>query len=343
MSLTLDRSRETWPDIIRGFAIVTIVIYHMGLAITEVGDVHWKFFALCGIFAPIPLSLLFLISGIFSSKLMPGRWSAPLTFRIAGLIYVFVVWTIIEAIVSSYLNGSELPFDIIKYVMNPDSTLWFIWALVIFHVVAKLCFNRLWGVLLLTSLAVFILYFGGIIESDSFVYRNIFTYAIVFFAGIQIKNIKRINIFKHWIILLVSSIIYFVASIFIFKGTDSKSGLMIYGLLTWIAIPTAISGAHFLSRLGPVMNPIAWIGRNSLGVYLGHPIVILIMMKADWLVRFVDSASGPAFLLVFLLGLIAAFLSMTLFIVASGMKFVPLYGPPRFIFAAMKERAPVAR
>lgn len=310
----------------RGFAIVTVVFFHVALTLDTVGQVDWKVWLLINLFAPIPIALFFFVSGLFSRRVVKGGWSAGLGHRLAGLMYAFVVWSIIEAITQTALTGLVPRPDVWRYLLDPGSTLWFVWALAIFTFGAHLVWTRWPGLTVGVSIIASALSFGGVIAVDSFVYENLLRFAPFFLLGLAAPALEAMVARRRWLIAAVGSIAYAaLTALAAYAGPSGWAGAVL-AVMTWISIPTSIAGCMVISRLPLFGQVIQWLGENSLGIYLGHPVAIMLLVAA--LRSIWTQGNEPLFIPVFALTLPALFASAALYWLAVRSGLTALYVPP---------------
>ncbi|MBB5747412.1 acyltransferase family protein [Brevundimonas variabilis] len=323
------RVREPWADIARGFAIVTVIFFHVVLALDAIGDVHGKVFVLIHVFAPIPMALFFFVSGLFSKKLVRGGLSSPLGFRVLDLFYVFVVWSLIEAFIRTAISGSVGHFDPVGYLINPISNLWFIWALVLFTLVSAMCSGRSAAVLMVAAAFISLCSFTNVLVLDNLVHNHVAKYAVFFFVGVFAVDLAGVSKLKSIPVFGVLALIYVMVTIGLAgKFSEGLNGF-VFALLTWIAVPTAISGCYVLGKINAVRVVIGWFGKNSLGLYVGHPIAIMLLMVGYQ--QLVPIDGEPALVSAFVLTLMAIAFSVGLLMIASFCGFKALYQAPRSI------------
>lgn len=322
----LEADRRPWADMARGFSIVTVVFFHVALSLDTVGTVDWKVWLLINLFAPIPIALFFFVSGLFTRRVVEGGWSAGLGRRLVGLLYAFVVWSLIEAIVQIALAGRIHRPDIWRYLLDPESTLWFVWALAIFTVGAHLFWTRWPRLSLGVSIIASALSFSGVIAIDSFVYQNVLRFFPFFLLGLAAPSLEALVARRRWLIASAGAATYTaLTALAPYGGASGWSGTVL-AAMTWISIPTSIAGCMMISRLPLFGQMIQWLGKNSLGIYLGHPVAIMLLVAASRLVW--SPGDGPMLMPVFALTLPAVFASAALYWLAVRSRVTALYVPP---------------
>lgn len=143
------KSRVGWVDTARGISIILVVLTHA---------IHWLGFA--GVTAPaellafdaaaegIRMPLFFTAAGLFAAKWAAVGWRELFNRKLALLVWTFLIW---QVAVFSYKFGAasilpdqqdgSLASHLLRVVVSPirpNAELWFLWALVVFFIAAKL-------------------------------------------------------------------------------------------------------------------------------------------------------------------------------------------------------------
>lgn len=137
------QSRVEWADYARGICIVLVVMMHATLGV-EAATGQTGFMHLAVEFAkPFRMPDFFLISGLFLSRVIDRDWRLYLDRKVVHFLYFYVLWMLIQgAFKWPALGLSEGPGAVFEAFLlafvEPFGTLWFIYLLPIFFVVAKL-------------------------------------------------------------------------------------------------------------------------------------------------------------------------------------------------------------
>lgn len=322
----LDAERKPWADMARGFAIVTVVFFHVALSLDTVGQIDWRVWLLVNLFAPIPIALFFFVSGLFGRSVVAGGWGGGLGRRLGGLLYAFTIWSIIEACLKAAVTGVLPRPDLSHYLIDPQSTLWFVWALAIFTFGAHLLWRRWPRLTLSASVVISALSYCDLIVVDSFVYENLLRFACFFLLGLSAPSLEAIVSRRRWLIFGLGSVVYAaLAAVATFAIGPDRAGLVL-AIMTWLSIPTAIAGCMLTGSLPGPGRVIRWLGKNSLGIYLGHPVAILLLIAS--LASVWRPGGEPLFLAVFVLTVPALFASAALYWLAVRTGATILYNPP---------------
>ncbi len=140
--------RLEWADIAKGISIILLVFWHAN-----------QFHPALGL---LRMPLFFFVSGLFAYQVIarPGTWDF-LKNKIGGFIYIYVLWAFLLILLTHAApNGFDTPVGDIKRWMqifwNPPLTLWFIYALAISFVIARVLFRAPFWIVLAVSVAVYL-------------------------------------------------------------------------------------------------------------------------------------------------------------------------------------------
>jgi len=273
-----DAGRIAWIDVARGIAISLVVLFHAGMFAVPTGlaPAWWTDLNLA--FALVRMPLFFLLAGALSVGALQRSWRRLWTTRIAVLVWVFVMWTVLRFLYYRVmpepieLNQSKW-IDLVLSVVRPSNGLWFLFALVVFLVVTKLAAGRAARAIALgiATLASLVLHAGA--TTGNVAYDGILRYFVFFLAGVMfrdllVRTVERLNGLAVAVLLAG-----FVAGLALRGATGT-----VVDVLT--ALPVAVAGA--LGTLGvsrllarrALGRPFAALGGRTLQVYVTHVIVL---------------------------------------------------------------------
>lgn len=277
------KQRIDWVDAGRGLAIALVVLFHSTNWLGEAGFAidGWDFFD--ETIASIRLPLFFTMSGLFAVKWMRASWRDLWGSKISLFVWVFAVWSVIATfsfMLGLNLQGAEGNYfgqlrDLLWAPFLPRFELWFIWALALFFVMAKLI-HRLptavqlgaTGVLSIVALSDLIVGNAGWVGSAK--------YFFFFLCGILLRDL-----IIRW---SNSARAVALASIFVLWAGMALAGTALgfrelpgyYFLCCVVGVFAGVAVSRVLARIpGP-----RYLGTRTLPVYLTHTTVILIVVWA---------------------------------------------------------------
>ncbi|MGP9822021.1 acyltransferase family protein [Salinarimonas sp. NSM] len=137
-----DAGRVGWVDAAKGICIVFVVMMHATLGVGEAMGGEGFMHAVVAFAAPFRMPDFFLISGLFLARVVDRDWRTYGDKRILHFAYFYLLWLVIQSLVKigSVSDGTLAGFleHLAVSLVEPYSTLWFVYMLAIFSVVAKL-------------------------------------------------------------------------------------------------------------------------------------------------------------------------------------------------------------
>lgn len=272
--------RLAWVDTGRGLAITLVALYHAGNWIgTTALDVDiWR--TASTVLSSLRMPLFFVLAGLFAPKWLAASWRDLLRSKVLLFWWVFVIWETVGTLVFPLgLMAGDKPVGVTGLVKGllvspvlPRFELWFIWALSLFFVLAKLTRRIdarvqlvLAGAVSAAALSVWVDSSTGWTGSAKFYF--------FFLAGIHGRRVVQ-----AWARACTPStgaavvLVWAAASVSLFT-LDLRGAPALYflncllGVAAGIAVSRALSGLQWLGRLG----------RQTLPIYLAHTPLILVM------------------------------------------------------------------
>ncbi|WP_321343725.1 acyltransferase family protein [Breoghania sp.] len=134
--------RIDWVDYAKGFCIIAVVMMHSTLGVERAaGETGWMTYVVefC---RPFRMPDFFMISGLFLANVIDRDWRLYLDRKVVHFAYFYVLWCAIQFILKSPVYVGEMGvqgtlFAYLQTFWQPFGTLWFIYMLPIFFIVAK--------------------------------------------------------------------------------------------------------------------------------------------------------------------------------------------------------------
>lgn len=272
--------RLNWVDTGRGIAILLVPLFHATSWLRSVGVDVGDWPMINDILSSLRMPMFFALSGLFAGKWLTASWSLLLREKILLFVWVFLLWEVIGT--ATFMLGQvsagvgvnvmgQIEALVISPVL-PRFELWFIWALMLFFVVAKLIRRVPAHVQLVaaaivsaTALTLWPTYTTGWTGSAKYVF--------FFLAGIYLR--------KHLVAFGSSRSRALLGLVFI-AWVPLSVGMVVFGL-------RSIPGLYFANCLLGVLAGIAlsrglirvtWlgsIGKRTLPIYLAHTPIIIVL------------------------------------------------------------------
>jgi uncharacterized membrane protein YcfT len=138
-----EANRLAWVDVAKGLCIVLVVMMHAtlstGVTLGGEGFLH----TIVTFAKPFRMPDFFLLSGLFLGRVIDRDWRLFLDRRLVHFAYFYVLWVLIQSVVKygQIVDGAG-PMAFLSHlamaVVEPYSTLWFIYVLAVFSVCTKL-------------------------------------------------------------------------------------------------------------------------------------------------------------------------------------------------------------
>lgn len=278
--------RLGWLDLSRGLVVVAVVLmhvsyfHHAALLDGAGADITGAWALVNDKIAAVRMPILLVLSGMLAaSKMAAGLGSSRTRTAIVTNAWLYVVWLALYALLT-VVAGSDIPNAVpsgsayLEQLLRPDTSLWFIAALVWFQVCFALL-RRLGPVTLVATT------FGlGFVAHHALngvpgIWTTIPQLAVYFAIGLTSRNAMP---------RLVHEPRYAVAGAFFVLATEQ------FGLreLPWAAYPVSV--LYALSGMAVVVTVVAlvdrnvervaapgrWLGKHTLAIYVMHfPLVVL--------------------------------------------------------------------
>ena len=271
MSTNPSKPRVDWVDYAKGICIILVVMMHSTLGVEKaVGDLSW----MNGFIAwarPFRMPDFFLISGLFLAARIDRPWRSYLDSKVLHFAYFYMLWMTIQYAAKGYglyqeLGAAGAVQSYLLGFVQPFGTLWFIYMLAVFFVVAKLLRP-------VPPLAVFIaaaILESAHIETGSLLIDEFASRFVYFFTG-------------YW---LARHVFAFAAGVNARTAVTILAGLFIWGTLNawlviegWSGLPGAslvmgLVGASAVISTGVLLSKwkladaVRYCGQNSIVIYL---------------------------------------------------------------------------
>jgi uncharacterized membrane protein YcfT len=331
--------RLAWVDTARGVAISLVALLHATKWLVAGGLVADGWLDANVVLSSIRMPVFFAIAGLFAMKWLQGAWSSLLRDKVLLFVWVYLIWEVVGSAVGYAgmgLNGDRTSVlrvvrDLILSPVLPRFELWFIWALALFFVLAKLTRKvdpRI-------QLAV-----AGMM---SFIALSGWTFANVGWGGAL----------RYYFFFLIG--LYLRDQVFAFSRVRSRT-VQSAVVVSWLATGTVlvtfdlqdVPGVYFgncvlgllagicLGRALARIVVLAYLGSRTLPIYLGHtPIIITTVIILSG-VGAISAAPRPVGLLLpAILPPLAIALALLVNRLATWAGLDWLYAPPRRLARAL--------
>ncbi len=341
MSADVSRSRVSWVDTGRGLAIMLVVLYHSAnwFAVPA-----WQ--SANSTVSTLRMPLFFAISGMFAGKWLVASWADLWRVKISLFTWVVLIWSGIGVVALSLgLRMQGVPYGVRSAVRNylmtpfrPQLELWFLWALALFFLAAKLLRRAPSSAVLLGAAAASAVALSGV-DLGNTGWNGALRYFFFFLVGLFFRSeLLRWGAHErsrsHALVLIAWAAVSLSASIYgLWSVPLVYYANCLLGLLAGISLSRALSSIEWIKVLG----------RQTLPVYIAHTPIVLVLAFASWSVFADPSPGGWGVVLVPLAAACAVLLSLRLHRAVSGSRVTWLYEPPRWYSQVAARLVPVRR
>src|SRR5689334_13965588 len=141
--------RERWADTAKGACILLVVLWHVIMKhYLQIGwhlpvPIPGAWGALGDQLLPLRMPLFFTISGMFAAGAVLRPWRVVARTRVAKFLYLYVLWLAVHTTVLALVPGFETArahnaLEFVEQLTITPSNLWYLFALALYFVVAKL-------------------------------------------------------------------------------------------------------------------------------------------------------------------------------------------------------------
>lgn len=320
-----DPTRVDWVDIAKGIAIVLVVLYHSALLSMQAGLAPDWWADVNADLEAFRMPLFFFASGLFAQSAVRRSWRGLWSSRIALLAWAFVLWSVLRFVYFTTVPMQSRPdeTDLIRLLLGPvwpTSGLWFLHALIVFLVLAKLTvLVPPW--IMLTGAAALSVAFLSFATVGNLSYNGMARYFVFFLLGLYGRSIALRHTERARPLLAVGAVLAFAAALTLIDtlGIRRVPGVMV--ALGVLAIVAGVLAARCLT--GTLLRrPVAYLGQNTLPIYVTHVILVAACLTIAGRLGWGPAAGAP-------LAVAAAAIAISL-VVARLVRGVPVF---RYLYA----------
>ena len=269
--------RVAWVDTAKGICIILVVMMHATLGVgAEMGGEGFMH-AVVAFAKPFRMPDFFLVSGLFLSRVIDRDWRTYADKRVVHFVYFYLLWLVIQSLlkVGSVSGGTLAGFGhhLLASLVEPYSTLWFIYILAVFSIVTKLLREVSATALFAAGAALQIMP----IETGSFLVNEFCERWVYFLAGylfarqiFRLADWARAHAVKAILGLAAWAIVNGVLALVVVDPVhrSTLAELPVIGLIAGLSGATAIVVLASLLSRTKLADPLRYCGANSIAIYL---------------------------------------------------------------------------
>jgi uncharacterized membrane protein YcfT len=301
-----------WVDAAKGMSILLVVAHHTLSFLASTGQAPGPLMEANTALASMRMPLFFLASGLFAAGPLAAPWRTLLHKRVAFFLYLYLLWTLIRFAFFLALPGAIDPYDstdpvkLALTLLLPGSGTWFLYALALFAVIAKLIRHvPVW--LQLGAAGVLSAVVGAeLITFEHEPWMRIARYLFFFLLGCHapelFHRLARSSSAVKGVVAAGACVVGAGGAVML--GARSIPGVAF--ALNILAVTFGILFAAWVARYR-VGQPLVSLGRNTLQVYLIHILWLAVIVAG---VQHLDLATPVAYALPVVITLVLTALSL---------------------------------
>jgi fucose 4-O-acetylase-like acetyltransferase len=284
-------ARLAWIDATRGFSVAAVVLFHVvlwtygvaGMRVAHVGDAVWS--PINSVLGSVRMPVLLAVSGlVLARRIRTTHLRDGVLARAAGNYYLYVVWLVMYAVFYLVVREPTLahrvqsPLDVVRQLVVPGTTLWYLFAIAVYSVVLT-AVRRLPAVLVLVVLTVLATVVHAGTYPDQLWYKvpELFIfYAAGVYAAAPLRRLAEHSTVPR--ALLAAVVAVAVTGLGRFVPDALSSGVFVARGLAFAVL--AVLSVAVLTRWSPIERLGVALGRQTLGVYVLHPLWIALLVVA---------------------------------------------------------------
>lgn len=282
------KNEVLWINTLKGGCILLVVLHHT-IITTFAPSVHYltagvmpaeMWVAFNKYLSPLRMPAFFFVSGLLAiSAISKKSWSEVFTKKFTNILYLYILWGIIQWVsiynISANLIGEKLstaknaayadnPLEFVKLLVLSMTSLWYLYALAGYFIVAKL-FHRQKYALILAAIVVnyatqfsLIPGWGPASVAQNFVYFLLGAFFSHYLVELSFMNRRNVAILSGFLAL---GVLHHVLGLY--KNPFYCMLSIVFGIVLCRALNNRFN-----------MGWLNWIGRNTLQIYVLHRIFI---------------------------------------------------------------------
>jgi uncharacterized membrane protein YcfT len=267
---TARATRIDWVDYAKGICIVMVVMMHSVLGVEAAAGQTGFMHVLVAFAKPFRMPDFFLISGLFLSVVIDRDWRTYLDRKVVHFAYFYLLWVTIQfgfkaPAFAAETGWAHVGWMYLESFIEPFGTLWFIYLLPVFFVVAKATQKipplAVWGIAALLEM---VHVATGWTVIDEFCARFVYFYSGYLFASSVFALADRAR--AHPGLALAALTVW--AAI--------NGGLVVSGFSEWplVSLTLGLAGACAIITMGTLLARAQWLtflrycGEHSIVIYL---------------------------------------------------------------------------
>lgn len=281
------KPRAGWADVAKGVCILLVVLWHVIMKMYLAIDWHlpvplpglWGAFG--DMLLPLRMPVFFMISGMFALSATARPWSVVARSRIARFYYLYLLWFVVHTTVLSMVPNFDTlaarnALDVLEQITITPTNLWYLMALAVYFVIAKVTRKLPTWAVLVPALALSAIASAGLLAAPGNrgqLYQNLFFFLLGLRFRPLVERWAQYATLRH---VLIGGAVYGVLMVGI-QVLDLKYVFGVWPAICLLAVALGVAGAVQLDRLRRVGPLLARLGQQTLPIYVMHmPLLALV-------------------------------------------------------------------
>lgn len=279
-------ARVGWPDVAKGVCIILVVLWHVvtkhAIEVEGAGPVTDAWATLNAQLLPLRMPLFFLISGMFAGRVVSAPAGAPWRRRAGRLAAVYVIWVVIQTFVLALTPDfdtarAENGWQLLAQLTISPTNLWYLLALAVYLLVARLVRHLPSGVVLPVAFAIAAVAAAGVIPDLGNLWQlvqNLF----FFLAGLRLRSVIERFAAGATPLRMVMLGGAYIAAVGAVGVLGMRQWPGVWPLLAIVAVAFGVVACATIDRhVSVIAGPLRWVGQRTLPIYVIHMIPLALI------------------------------------------------------------------
>lgn len=279
-------ARVGWPDVAKGVCIILVVLWHVvtkhAIGLDGAGAITEGWARLNAQLLPLRMPLFFLISGMFAGRAVSAPSGSSWRRRAGRLALVYVVWVLIQTIALAITPEFDTAratdgWQLLAQLTISPTNLWYLLALAVYLVVARLVRQVPTGIVLPLAFALAAVAASGILPDLGNLWQvlqNLF----FFLAGLRLRSVVERFAAASGVLSTVMLGLAYVVAVGAVGVLGMRQWPGIWPLLAIVAVAFGVAACALLDRhVDVIARPLRWVGRRTLPIYVIHMVPLALI------------------------------------------------------------------
>jgi uncharacterized membrane protein YcfT len=272
--------RSQWADTAKGVCILLVVLWHV--LVRHYLQIDWRipvpipglWGTLGEIFLPMRMPVFFTISGMFAANAALRPWSVVRRSRIAKFFYLYAVWLLIHTALLAPVPDSfgtlhaRNALQVLEQLTITPTNLWYLFALAVYFIIAKVSLKIPAPALIAVAFAINA--FASMTDNWPGNRGQLFQNLLFFLIGLRYRQQLTKLSENRDRRLLIGATAAFLVVVLAIQALGAEKWFAVWPIASLIAVVAGFLLAVRLADVPRIGSGLAWLGRNTLPIYVIH-------------------------------------------------------------------------